>query len=828
MKKNFKQIVAMLLAVILCVGMLAACNKNGNDPQNTTEGTKEAAPSYTYHSYSESLGTNWNPHTWEMNADQSIQSYVLSPLADMTIKDSTTGEYQWIMIAAEEITDVTADHQDDLTKYNCVLPEGVTADQVTESYVYEIKLRPEMCWEDGTAINADTYVYSMQQMLNPDMKNYRANNYYSGESALAGAKGYFYQGSTAWSDAMGAYAIDTLVLGDDGLYTTADGLPLQITLTGALDWLGGYSLADYVGAYGSDMFDTDAYAALEAAADADGNVPLNADTLAQLQAVITKSADWGETPADACNYLVYGETYPEASWDTVGLYKVDEYTIRYVCEVAYAYDYFLTSCTSNWIVHEELYESCKDTSGSLVTSTYNTSAETTLSCGPYRIESLQDEKQIVFVQNENYWEYTKNDDGTLSSTTYFEVDGEFVPQYQTQKIVIDVMTSDAAKLAFLSGKLDDWTPAADEVVEYTTSDQLYQVDETYTMRLFFHTNLDSLKAMDEAGNTNSVVMSNDKFRQAMSLAINRAEFVTATAGYKPAYSVLNSLYFYNVYEDPASIYRNTDQAKQAVVNLYGVEYGEGKIYATLDEAYNSITGYNVTEAKALFTEACKELVEAGLYKEGDPIVIEMGWMAGAMDSSNTQQITLLNQYMNAAMADTGFGTIELKGIDNLAARYEDVANGVYAIGWGAWGGAAFYPFTMFQVYCDPSYVNYIHEKGCWDPATETLTMTVNGEEVTMTWQAWSSCMAGTGAYANADYDTKLAILAGIEENILKKYYFIPVCATTACSMLSYKLSYYTENYNIMYGFGGLRLMSYNYTDAEWDAYVASQNGNLAY
>ena len=39
--------------------------------------------------------------------------------------------------------------------------------------------------------------------------------------------------------------------------------------------------------------------------------------------------------------------------------------------------------------------------------------------------------------------------------------------------------------------------------------------------------------------------------------------------------------------------------------------------------------------------------------------------------------------------------------------------------------------------------------------------------------------------------------------------------TTLPSMLSYQCSYYTEDYNIMYGFGGLELMTYNYTDAEW-------------
>ncbi len=835
-----KKLVALLLALVMCFSLVACGNNDANvsdDPANTgsqtsgNEGTENNTPAnpaevdtYTYNSYSSALGTNWNPHTWEMNSDSAVQGYILAPLCDLTIKDSTTGEYQWIMVAATDILDVTADHQDDLVKYGCAETDA------TEGYVYEIHLRPEMCWEDGTPINADTYVYSMQQLLSPEMKNYRANNYYSGESALAGAENYFFQGSIAAMDnsVTGAItALTDLVKGEDGVYKLADGLNAYIVLTTGTDWLGGNSLADYVGAYGDAYFDVAAYDALAALADENGNVAITDETWALLTAVISNPA-WGEGPGYEVNYLNYEKQYAEASWDSVGLYKVDDYTIRYVCATAYDYYYFLTSCTSNWIVHEELYEACKDYSGSLVTSTYNTSAETTLSCYAYRIESLQEEKQMVYVQNENYWEYTKNADGTLSSETFFEVDGAKQPQFMTQKIVVDVMTDDAAKLAFLAGQLDDWTPAADEVVEYTTSDQLYQVDETYTMRLFFHTNLDSLKKMDEAGNTNSVVMSNYKFRQAMSLAINRAEFVTATAGYKAAYSMLNSLYFYDVYEDPASIYRNTDEAKQAICNLYGVEYGDGTIYATLDDAYASITGYNLTEAKALFTEACAELVAEGLYTAGEPIVIEMGWMAGAMDSSNSQQITLLNKYMNEALEGTGFGTIELKGIDNLAARYEDVYNGVYAIGWGAWGGAAFYPFTMFRVYCDPSYVSYIHEGGCWDPSAETLTLNINGEEVTMTWQQWSVSMTGTGKYANADNETKLAVLSALEENFLKLYYCIPICATTACSMLSYKLSYYTENYSIMYGFGGTRLLNHNYTDAEWAEYVASQGGSVAY
>ena len=89
-------------------------------------------------------------------------------------------------------------------------------------------------------------------------------------------------------------------------------------------------------------------------------------------------------------------------------------------------------------------------------------------------------------------------------------------------------------------------------------------------------------------------------------------------------------------------------------------------------------------------------------------------------------------------------------------------------------------------------------------------------------------MAGTGKYANASNEVKLQILADLEENFLEKYYCIPVCTTTVCSMLSYKTSNYTDNYSIMYGFGGMRLMTYNYTNAEWAKFVADNNGEIGY
>ncbi|MFR1982958.1 MAG: hypothetical protein ACLS4Z_03895 [Christensenellaceae bacterium] len=83
MKKTTKRLLSAALAVgmTVSVGVLAAsCGDKG----------KSGDKSYTYKTSTVSLGTNWNPHTWETNADRSILSYLSSPFVDMSIKDSKT------------------------------------------------------------------------------------------------------------------------------------------------------------------------------------------------------------------------------------------------------------------------------------------------------------------------------------------------------------------------------------------------------------------------------------------------------------------------------------------------------------------------------------------------------------------------------------------------------------------------------------------------------------------------------------------------------------------------------------------------------------------
>ena len=134
--KKMTKLLALVLALVLVVACFAGCKK----PADATDGA-DAKIEYTYHGSTTALGDNWNPHTWETNADD-LSSYLQTPLATMSIKDSAKGIYQWVFKAAASVTDVTKENQADLTKYKVTLPEGQTVEQTEKGYVFEIKLNP--------------------------------------------------------------------------------------------------------------------------------------------------------------------------------------------------------------------------------------------------------------------------------------------------------------------------------------------------------------------------------------------------------------------------------------------------------------------------------------------------------------------------------------------------------------------------------------------------------------------------------------------------------------------------------------------------------------
>ena len=144
---------------------------------------------YTYNTYtSGTTNMKWSTHTWETNEDSAILDYITSGFYTFNLNSTADGWSVSCEMAAELPVDVTADY---------VGQFGIEAGETGRAW--KIALNQLACWEDGTPINADSYIYSYKELLDPAMKNRRADSLYAGDFVIVGAKNYFYQGQSAYN-----------------------------------------------------------------------------------------------------------------------------------------------------------------------------------------------------------------------------------------------------------------------------------------------------------------------------------------------------------------------------------------------------------------------------------------------------------------------------------------------------------------------------------------------------------------------------------------------------------------------------------------------------
>ena len=109
-------------------------------------------------------------------------------------------------------------------------------------------------------------------------------------------EGYFY------------YYLEELVLGSDGVYRTPDGFAAYLAINnvgdGGLWWLKGYTLYDYVDAFGADYFDLTYWDNLLALMDGDGYVLLTEQTLKYFLDLTTGNPAWEESDGTYVYYYL--------------------------------------------------------------------------------------------------------------------------------------------------------------------------------------------------------------------------------------------------------------------------------------------------------------------------------------------------------------------------------------------------------------------------------------------------------------------------------------------------------------------------------------------
>lgn len=862
-----KKILALLLALVMAVAVFAGCQTPAEPSEATAAPAASGDPSgeatdapeadtYTYQDSVSVMATNWNPHTYQTADDAypvdtariRIGLYDLifnDELHPVEGKEPFTGYVVLPEMAASLPVDVTkqvkAEH-----------PEFGIPEDMTSGYAYTIDLNPDACWEDGTPINADTYVYSMQKLLDPKLLNYRATDYYAQNFSIAGAEEYANAGRTVDLDnyAMSGYTLEDLTLGEDGQYVSPEGSPMFVGVNFDLSWTAqsGGTLQELVEAYGDQCFNMERWEELVALADENGLAPLTEDSYAMLVSLISTDA-WMEDESNAPCYFVERKTYPEVDFSTVGLYKSGDYQITLVLDKALAGFNLYYRLTSNWIVKEDLYESCLTSSTGadgveVWSSTYNTSVETTSSYGPYKLVEFQTDKFMRYEKNENWYGWTDGKHEYVDPN-----DGQTYPMYQTTAIECEVVEEAATrKLMFLRGELMGYGLGSEDFDTYRSSEYCYATPAETIFFLILNGYLEAIQSREAAADFDKTqydleTMTVLEFRKAVALTYDKDLFAaTVSPARSGAYGIIGNAYVWDV--DTGALYRDTDQAKQALCNAYSVDVSE---YASLDEAAASITGYDPEQAKVFYGEAFTKALEAGYItdEDGDGIsdqTVRIEYCISADSKFMTQTIDYLNEKMAEVTAGTPFeGKVQFVKSAPYGNEWSDkIREGLSDTVLGGWQGSALNPFSLTDQYVNPS---YMYDANWFDATTVdmTLELTVDGEarSITMNLREWSDALNGAAVTAEdgntynfgdgiADPQDRLTILAAIETQILGTYNYLPMLQEGSMALLSQQVYYVIEEYNPILGRGGIQYLRYNYDDAEWAAYVAENGGELTY
>lgn len=844
-----KKFLALLLALVMVLS-LAAC---GNDASESTEpkATEPAATdapevpaTYTWKDSVSTLATNWNPHTYQTTDDDYPADFLRVGLYGFLFNDELhpkegVANYEGYVIIPEMAASLPVDVTEQVKAEH---PEFNIPESATSGFAYTIDLNPNAVWEDGTPINADTYVESMKRLLDVKLLNYRATDYYAQTLAIAGAKAFANSGRTVYNDSYAAWAMADLTKGEDGQYVNPDGAKMYIGVGVALDWLGGDTLTAYVEGYGEDYFDVTNWEALTALA-VDGAIPLTDENLALFAPVVTGNPAWGESDADLPNYFCWGEDYPEVGYDVVGLYKTGDYQITLVLEKALAGFQLLYNLSSNWIVNIDLYDACLTEENGVWSSTYNTSVDTTLSYGPYKLVDYQTDKAMRFEKNENWYGYTDGQHKYVDPT-----DGETYDMYMTTAIDTQVVPEAATrKMMFLKGELMGYGLQAEDFATYRQSEYCYATPSETIFFLILNGHMESINSREAAADFDTATqdlqtLTLKSFHQAVGLTYDKDLFAaTISPARSGGFGIIGSSYIYD--PETGAKYRDTDQAKQVLCDFYSVDVSA---FASLDEAVASITGYDPEQAKVFYQQAFEEALAEGFITDadGDGISDQSIAIEYAL-SSDSDFMTKTVDYLNEKMAEVTAGTpFEGKISFYKSAPYGSdwstkIREGMSDTVLGGWSGSALDPFGLTDLYTNPSY----QYDAAWYDATQvelTINVPVDGADtdVTMTLKQWSDCLNGaTITIAGVDYnygdgiadvETRLDILAACEGKILESYNYLPMLQDGSMALLSQQVYYVIEEYNPIIGRGGMTYAKYNYSDAEWAAYVAEQGGELQY
>ena len=855
MNKKLRSVIALVLCLVMVVSMFSAC------------GSKRDT-SVTYNTTTAVMPSNWNEFTYADNNDTQIMSYIGSSFFEYDYKFENDQKYNedgsinkaGIVAGAYTTNYSAATKLEDVTGLVDAKWGYTDAQKAEGGYAWKITLRDDLKWDDGTAITAKDFEYSMKQLLDPDFMNFRANTYYD-TLMIKNSKAYFFSGAPIYSPIVPAYGRDET----PDYSFDLNGAEVYLSTTTTDMTLAGYSLEELIIDYvGSD----EAIAALEAIADAANEygytliTEANKATAMELvgYALAPFGLDWS-TFDDAAKEELYKEALfyisgygDEVAWDTVGIYAVEGENAIVLClDKSYEFlkddgslsvwaPYYFSSLP---LVHETKYEASKKApaeGATLWTSNYNSSLETTASWGPYKLAEFEAGSHYKLVKNENWYGWNME---------------EYKNQYNIDAIYCrKVEESSTRWMGFLDGSFDDAALDTDNVADYLNSKYVYFTSTstgTFGMQLF--SDLNVLKTSEN----NNGILAIQEFRHAFNLGLNRSDIVEKIwpGSAVPCFGLINVAYYYDIENSPeledGGQYRNATIAKEGILRAYGFTQGvDGKWSGgdlsglTTDEAYDALTGYNPTLAKEKMKAAIDILLADPAYY-GYDATKDITLVYGSSVDNDKQRFRA--EYLQTVLNDLTTGTalegkIKVKFDASAGSKWADAfREGKTQIGFGyGFSGNAFNPFDIIGAFVNPD--DDLNYHMYWDTSAIDMTLTLPagdyagaGETITMSIQNWYYCLNGLAeteeqaktynwSEGKAPVEARLTILSALEEVTIKESRSVMLIADGGGSFLGAKFSYFSEDEHTFMGFGGIRYMEVNYNNAEWKDFVASNNNNL--
>ncbi len=854
-----------LLALVLVLAMtlsFAACRNQPDDPvvdPDNNNGTEDKTgindpKYYTYRMAPSDLPESWNVQTYQSNSSTYVLDYTSDSLYSFDYNDDFTGYKVVLGMASALPVDVTDDY---------VGQYGVKAGD--ENKVYKITLKDYLKYDNGDVLNAYSFVESMKCLLNPVAANFRADNVYaSGSLKIHNAEAYVKQNSYALSEFVSAnYGDDEYV--DPNTFTTSgegilqhNGSDIVIDLSSGGNW--GDSLELYAEYGYLDAVKAD-YDALVAAADEDTKwVKLTPALLKNVQNCIAAlhgyasveeyaAADGDYAYREFEEMAFFGRVWDEMEYDgNVGFFATSETELVIVLINPMEDNFYLRRelMTDFFLVHVPTYKACEKITDGVYTNTYGTSVDTFVGHGPYKLTQYVEGATIRLERNDLWRGYTEED---------------YIPgTYQTDAVNYQKVTEDAVRLEmFLKGEIDSYGLQAEDMDDYLGSEYTYFNDSESTWYLAMNPDAKTLGEMAAAAtavNTGYTVIKTPiaitEFRQALSYSLNRTEFNQLLS---PTSGVAKALLSSMIIADPESgmSYRSTDAAKDAILSFWGLadKWGEGKEYATREEAIESITGFDPAGAKALFNTAYDEAVEAGyitqemitsgkwevqicIGKPADANYYNKGyeflktcWTDAVKGTKFEGHVTFVQ---SQTLGSTTFGTYLRNG-------QVDILFGV------GYGGDMFNPYSLMD--CFTGSLQY-------DPFTSKTNVMVDveldGKVLRASLYSWVSealqgdtidCHVVVNGEATDEVvkisagpsdpaQRRIDILAATEEAVLNLSNIFPIQTDASASLRCMRVNYKTEEYILGVGRGGMKYYTYAMDDTEFAAHVTSVGGLLNY